>query len=160
MQLRVLTGEQPSWITLWAYEGDKPAADVVYLQDRDHMDGDTENSTVYYTGIAGETELDGYYESSFYNPGTPAWQTADTTSAWGADHMIVHRLAAAENGMVVCSQFAEGGYGTFLLETNGDHAYHKRWSEKRGTNAAAADSRYVYIIPHYHLIDKVNSDHF
>ena len=91
--------------------------------------------------------IDGYYESSFYNPGTPAWETGNSASAWGADHMPAHRLAAAGDGVVVCSQFAEGGYGTFLLNTDGEDIFLKRWSEKRGTNAAAADNRYVYIVP-------------
>ncbi len=334
VQLRVFADGQPAWITFWPFEGDKPAVDIVYLQDRDHMDGDIEHSTVYYTGIPGEAELgggiasayrmaedgkgflhevrlpwsllykkphtavsgetirlgmefqygtpggnqfpmhqysdnmqpgktsrvfywtnvdawgdltlldasvsdprryveeseapqgsiplrcripadaktftltigtpdgrrirnaaggfpvesykvgeedgetvvevlwdgldengdlvpsgtyllsgltadgiDGYYESSFYNPGTPAWETGNSESAWGADHMPAHRLAAAGDGMVVCSQFAEGGYGTFLLNTDGEQVFRKRWSEKRGTNAAAADDRYVYIVP-------------
>ncbi len=334
VQLRVFADGQPSWITFWPFEGDKAAVDIVYLQDRNHMDGDTENSIVYYKGVPGEAELgggvasayrmaedgkgfthevrlpwsllykkphnavsgegirlgmefqygtpggnqfpmhqysdnmqpgktsrvfywtnvdawgdltlldtsvaeprryieeseaprgsiplrcripadaktftltintpdgrrirnaaggfpvetyrigeengepvvevlwdgldengelvppgtyllsgitaggiDGYYESSFYNPGTPAWETGSSASAWGADHMVPHRLAAAGDRMVVCCQFAEGGYGTFLLETDGDKIFRKRWSEKRGSNAVAADDRYVYIIP-------------
>jgi len=334
VQLRVLADEQPGWITLWPYQGDKGAVDIVYLEDRYHMDGDTENSTLFYSGIPGETELggdialayrmaddkkgftqevrlpwsilykkphtaasgeiiqlgmefqygapggnqfpihtysdnmqpgktsrcfywtavdswgdltlldspvaeprryveeseapqgsiplrckvpsdaktitltlntpdghrirnvaggfqtdlykigeedgetivevlwdgldengdlaapgeyivtgiaangiDGYFESSFYNPGTPAWGTASTASAWGADHTYPHRLAAAGDGVVICCQFAEGGYGTFLMGTSGDKPYVKCWSEKRGSNAAAADDKYVYIIP-------------
>ncbi|MBQ8400606.1 MAG: hypothetical protein IJX14_01625, partial [Clostridia bacterium] len=334
VQLRVLADEQPAWITLWPYEGNKGAVDVVYLEDRFHMDGDTENSTVYYTGVAGQAELgggiamayrlaedgrgftqevrlpwsllykknhiaaagekirlgmefqygnpggsgwplhtysdnlqpgkttrsffwtavdswgdltlldhsvenprqyreesdapqgtiplrcripsdartftltvntqegerirnvaggfpvdqytvekengevvvevlwdgldemgnpvepgtyilsgitaggvEGYYETSFYNPGNPAWQISSTTGAWGADHTIPHRLTAAGDGMVVCSQFAEGGYGTFVLETAGENSFLKRWSEIRGTNAAAADEKYVFIVP-------------
>ena len=55
--------------------------------------------------------------------------------------MPAHRLAAAGDGMVVCSQFAEGGYGTFLLNTDGEQVFRKRWSEKRGTNAAAAEMK-------------------
>ena len=334
VQLRVLASDRPSWITLWPFEGDKPAVDIVYLEDKEHMKGDIENSILYYTGKPGETELgggiamayhmsddkkgftqevripwqiiykephhaiagdkirlglefhygtpagngtplhtysdnmqsgkttnsffwtavnswgdltlldgsvneprryrvgaeesagtiplrckvpsdaltfsvtvdtpdghrvrnvaggfpvnryavseengettvevhwdgldengdivspgnycvsgvsvgkiDGYYESSFYNPGTPPWRTSDTTGAWGADHNVPHRLAAAGDGMLICSKFAEGGYGTFLICPDGSGGFSKRWSEIRGTNAVAADSGYAYIIP-------------
>ena len=91
--------------------------------------------------------IDGYYESSFYNPGTPPWRTAGSKGGWGADHSIPHLLAAAGDGMVVCSRFAEGGYGTFLLETEGENAFTKRWSEIRGTDALAANKNYVFLIP-------------
>lgn len=91
--------------------------------------------------------IDGYYESSFYNPGTPPWKTSDSRGSWGADHTIAHLLARAGDGIVVCSRFAEGGFGTFLLETAGERAYTKRWSEIRGTDALAANDKYVFLIP-------------
>ena len=45
--------------------------------------------------------------------------------------------------MVICSDFAEGGYGTFLLKPDGT----KAWSEKRGANVLAATDEFVYTVP-------------
>lgn len=99
--------------------------------------------------LAGVTAkgIEGYFESAFYNPGTPPWKTANTRGAWGADHTLIQRLAAAGDGMAVCCRFAEGGYGTFLLETTGERRFQKRWSEIRGTDAVAANARYIFTIP-------------
>lgn len=87
--------------------------------------------------------LDGFYEMSFYNPGRPPWQTGDNLGAWGADHTAARLLARAGEGMVICSDFAEGGYGTFLLKPDGT----KAWSEKRGANVLAATADFVYTVP-------------
>ncbi len=91
--------------------------------------------------------VDAYYESTFYNPGTPAWDMVDKTGGWGADHTLTHLLAASGKGMVVCSRFAESGFGTFLLNTEGERKDCKRWSEIRGSDAVTADENYVYSIP-------------
>ena len=87
--------------------------------------------------------IDGFYEMSFYNPGTPPWQTSDNRGAWAADHTVPRLLARSGEGMVICSDFAEGGYGTFLLKPDGT----KAWSEKRGANVLAATDEFVYIVP-------------
>ncbi len=91
--------------------------------------------------------LDGYFESSFYNPGTPAWKTPDTKGGWGADHTIIKLLARAGEAMVMCSTFAEGGYATFALNTTGEFKDKKRWSDLRGTDSLAANDKYIFIIP-------------
>ncbi len=87
--------------------------------------------------------LDGYYEMSFYNPGTPAWQTRDKTGAWGADHTIPHLVTRSGDNVVICCSFAEGGYGTFVVKPDGT----KAWSEIRGSDVLAATADYVFTIP-------------
>lgn len=87
--------------------------------------------------------LDGYYEMSFYNPGTPPWQTNDKLGAWGADHSSPRLLARSGDNVIITCDFAEGGYGTFAVKPDGT----KAWSEKRGANVVAASDRYVYTVP-------------
>src|SRR5690606_38766639 len=82
------------------------------------------------------------YEMSFYNPGTPPWQTTDGSGAWGADHNPPRHVAAAGDWMIIGWEFAEGGSGIIGV----DPAGRKRWGEKRGALALAADETYVYAI--------------
>jgi hypothetical protein len=82
------------------------------------------------------------YEMCFYNPGTPPWHTADGSGAWGADHCQPEFLARAGDWMVVAWEFAEGGHGIIALDPTG----RKRWGEKRGAAALAADKQAVYAI--------------
>ena len=97
-----------------------------------------------YTVVAlGSGPVDGWWETSFYNPGHPVWETGDGLGAWGADHAPVSRVAAAGTNVVLCSAFAEGGYATFAVNPDG----RKIWSEKRGTYVLAANSKYVFIAP-------------
>ena len=62
VQLRILAGNQPSWITLWCYDGDKSVVDVVYLDSENTQarlvkrEGD-DASRLFYTGVPGEMEL-------------------------------------------------------------------------------------------------------
>ena len=87
--------------------------------------------------------IDGYYEMSFYNPGTPPWQTSDKRGAWGADHAVPRLLARSGSNVIIACDFAEGGYGTFAVKPDGT----KAWSEIRGANMLAADEKYVYTVP-------------
>ncbi len=87
--------------------------------------------------------LNGYYEMSFYNPGTPPWQTNDKRGAWGADHTSPRLVARSGDNVVVTCDFAEGGYGTFAVKPDGA----KAWSEIRGANVLAATDAYVYTVP-------------
>jgi hypothetical protein len=87
--------------------------------------------------------LNGYYEMSFYNPGTPPWQTDDTRGAWGADHAVPRLLARSGENIIITSDFAEGGYGTFAVKPDGT----KAWSEKRGASVVAATAQHVYTVP-------------
>jgi sugar lactone lactonase YvrE len=87
--------------------------------------------------------IDGYYEMSFYNPGTPPWQTSDGLGGWGADHTAPRLLARSGDNMVIACDFAEGGYGTFAVKPDGT----KAWSEKRGANVLAATPEYVFTVP-------------
>ena len=45
--------------------------------------------------------------------------------------------------MVLCSAFAEGGYGTFAVDADG----RKLWSDVRGSSVVAGNSRHVFIVP-------------
>jgi hypothetical protein len=87
--------------------------------------------------------LNGYYEMSFYNPGTPPWQTNDKRGAWGADHTTPRLLARSGDNIVITCDFAEGGYGTFAVKPDGT----KAWSEIRGANVVAATPDFVYTVP-------------
>lgn len=87
--------------------------------------------------------LNGYYEMSFYNPGTPPWQTGDNRGAWGADHTAPRLVARSGENVIVTCDFAEGGYGTFAVKPDGT----KAWSEKRGANVVAATPEFVFTVP-------------
>lgn len=87
--------------------------------------------------------LDGYYEMSFYNPGTPPWQTGDKRGAWGADHSSPRLVARSGENVIITCDFAEGGYGTFAVKPDGT----KAWSEIRGANVLAATEAHVYTVP-------------
>ena len=97
----------------------------------------------YRIATLGSGPLDGWWETSFYNPGTPPWGTADGRGAWGADHYVVSRVARAGRAMVLCSAFAEGGYGTFAVDADG----RKLWSDIRGSSVVAGNARHVFIVP-------------
>ncbi|MFP4058175.1 MAG: hypothetical protein ACLF0G_15010 [Candidatus Brocadiia bacterium] len=83
------------------------------------------------------------YEMTFYNPGTPPWQTADGSGGWGADHAPPLRVARAGDMMVLSWAFAEGGSGIVGIGPDGL----KKWGEKRGARYLAADQAYLYAVP-------------
>ncbi|MGE9290004.1 MAG: hypothetical protein ACQKBT_03380 [Puniceicoccales bacterium] len=83
-----------------------------------------------------------YFDSSFYNPGTPPWGTRDGTGGWGADHGAPWRIAQSGDRMIVAFSFAEGGDGIIGIGPDGK----KIWGEKRGATAIAADEQYVYAL--------------
>ena len=97
----------------------------------------------YRLATLGSGPIDGWWETSFYNPGHPAWETGDGRGSWAADHCPVSRIALAGTNLVLCSAFAEGGSATIGVSPDGV----KLWSEKRGTYPLAANSRHVFIIP-------------
>lgn len=111
-------------------------------------DGLDEGGTLVPPGkyrVRGLTQkgIDGYYEMSFYNPGTPPWQTGDKRGAWGADHTAPRLIARSGTNVIVTCDFAEGGYGTFAVKPDGT----KAWSEIRGANVLAATDAFVYTVP-------------
>ena len=118
-------------------------ATVEVMWDGLTEDGDLVPAGEYRLVGLSSGALDGYYEMSFYNPGTPPWQTMDKTGAWGADHTIPHLVARSGDNIVICCSFAEGGYGTFVVKPDGT----KAWSEVRGTDVLAATADYVSTIP-------------
>ncbi len=124
-----------------AEQGDKTTVEVMW-------DGLDEQGKLAPTGnykVRGLTQggLDGYYEMSFYNPGTPPWQTNDKRGAWGADHTIPRLVARSGTNVVIACGFAEGGYGTFAVKPDGT----KAWSEIRGANVLAATADAVFTVP-------------
>ena len=86
--------------------------------------------------------LDAVYDTTFYNPGTPPWQTADGSGAWGADHYPPSGVTAAGDWMIVSWNFAEGGSGLIGVGPDGL----KKWGENRGSLVTAANDAYVYSI--------------
>lgn len=80
------------------------------------------------------------YEMCFYNPGTPPWSTRDGRGAWGADHTSPVAVATGGDWTVVSFPGAEGGMGIIGIDSTGQ----KRWGDRRGVTALAADAHYVY----------------
>ena len=87
--------------------------------------------------------VDGYWEETLYNPGTPAWATADTRGAWGADHCAISTLGRAGDKIIACADFAEGGTACNAIGPDGK----KIWGDKRGSLVVAGNDKYVFILP-------------
>ncbi|MDD4921505.1 MAG: sugar-binding protein [Bacteroidales bacterium] len=81
------------------------------------------------------------YVMAFYNPGTPPWD-AGQSGNWGADHGAPQYAAANGNWAILAWGFAEGGSGIIGIGPDGL----KKWGEKRGVQALAADEKSVYFI--------------
>jgi hypothetical protein len=124
-----------------ARDGDQATVEVMW--DGLDEDGKLVNPGPYTVRGLTQGGIDGYYEMSFYNPGTPPWHRMDGRGGWGADHTVPRMLARSGENMVIACDFAEGGYGTFVVKPDGT----KAWSEKRGANVLAADEQYVYTVP-------------
>lgn len=86
--------------------------------------------------------LRAFYDASFYNPGTPPWQTPDGTGGWGADHYPPRHVAASGDRMILGWEFAEGGAGIIGVGPDG----RRQWGEIRGASVLAADDDYVYAV--------------
>ena len=82
------------------------------------------------------------YAMSFFNPGTPPWVATGSSGAWGADHGAPSLTARAGDKMIVGWHFAEGGHGVIGIGTDGL----KKWGEKRGASAMAADDKNIYFL--------------
>ncbi len=81
------------------------------------------------------------YVMSFFNPGTPPWE-AGRSGSWGADHGAPRFAATAGEWAIIGWRFAEGGHGIIAIGADGL----KKWGEKRGVSALAADRDSVYFI--------------
>ena len=81
------------------------------------------------------------YVMSFFNPGTPPWD-AGQSGNWGADHGAPQYAAAGGDWTILAWPFAEGGSGIIGIGPDGL----KKWGEKRGVEALAADKEAVYFI--------------
>jgi hypothetical protein len=86
--------------------------------------------------------LDVVYESSFYNPGTPPWDTRNGSGNWMSDHASPSLLAATGESMAIASLGAEGGHALIVVGKDG----RKIWGDKQGGAAMTADKQYIYII--------------
>ncbi|MGE9290871.1 MAG: sugar-binding protein, partial [Puniceicoccales bacterium] len=98
--------------------------------------GDYQVRGLWHEGIGG------YLDTIFYNPGTPPWNTADSSGSWGADHSAPYLVAAAGDHMAIGWHFAEGGHG--LIDIGPDGL--KKWGEKRGAIAIAGDDDFIYSV--------------
>lgn len=94
-------------------------------------------------GLYLDDELKGWYEMSFYNPGTPPWATLDGTGDWGADHSPIRKVISSGEKIILVSDFAEGGTATFAVNLKGQ----KVWGEIKGASFVSANSKYFYSIP-------------
>ncbi len=86
--------------------------------------------------------LDVIYETSFYNPGIPPWDTRDGSGNWMSDHASPSLIAATGDGVAIASLGAEGGSALIAVGKDG----HKIWGDKQGGAAMTADKQYIYII--------------
>jgi len=123
-----------------AAEGDTRVVEVKWdcLDDWGRL---VEPGTYRALGLA-HAGLGAEYEMCFYNPGAPPWATRDGSGGWGADHAAPQCVARAGDWMIVSWAFAEGGSGMIGIGPDGL----KKWGEKRGAYALAADDKYVYAI--------------
>ena len=87
------------------------------------------------------TGLSASFDACFYNPGKPAWDTVDTTGAWGADHNNPCAVATAgkEGWMAIGWPGAEGGHAIVGIGPDGE----KRWGVIGGAPLLAANSTHV-----------------
>ncbi len=83
------------------------------------------------------------FQRTYYNPGTPPWATADGSGAWGADHSPPQFAARCGDWMILAWGFAEGGSGILGVAPEG----RKRWGEKRGVSALAANTKHLFAVP-------------
>ncbi|MEO7934187.1 MAG: sugar-binding protein [Chthoniobacterales bacterium] len=86
--------------------------------------------------------LDAIYDTTYYNPGTPPWETYDGSGSWGSNHLEPKHIAAAGDHMIVSWNFSEGGSATIGIGPDG----RKIWGELRGADPLAADGDAVYGI--------------
>jgi len=121
-------------------KGKRRTVEVVWdgLDDRGHV---VPAGTYHVAGLT-RGELKASFEASFYNPGTPPWETADGCGSWGADHSPPGFVAAAGDGVVIGWWGAEGGSGMIGVGPDGL----KKWGEHQGTSAMAADGESAYFM--------------
>lgn len=129
--------------------GNKQTVEVNW-DGRDDAGNTVKPGTYKISGLS-HKGLGAEYEMCFYNPGTPPWETADTTGSWGADHCGPLRLARAGDRVCVGYHDAEGGSGVMVLNNEG----RKLWGEKRGASMLAADEQYTYAIPGFMGLKRV-----
>ncbi|MFA6292625.1 MAG: hypothetical protein WC637_12630 [Victivallales bacterium] len=91
---------------------------------------------LYHEGLRAE------YDLTYYNPGTPPWQTSESSSAWGSDHANPKLVAAGGERTFLAWGVSEGGSGLIGINSKGL----KLWGERRGASALAADGKYVYAV--------------
>jgi len=135
-------GESPDLYTVGKVKEGKRKISVMW-DGKDEHDNLVNAGTYTVRGLFLKDELNGQYEMSFYNPGTPPWATMDGTGDWGADHNPIHQVISSGDKMILVSGFAEGGTATFAVNTDG----RKIWGETKGAGSATANSNYFYSIP-------------
>jgi len=81
--------------------------------------------------------LSASYEMTFYNPGTPAWDTRDGSGAWGADHSGPLGVATGGDWTLISFPVVEGGSGIIALDSSGQ----KRWGIRPSTTHGGCELR-------------------
>ena len=84
------------------------------------------------------------YDLSFYNPGTPPWNTADGSGAWGSGASAPQRAACAGEWMVLAWPDASDGHGLIGIGPDG----RKQWGRAIGADFLAGDETNVYALIH------------
>ena len=121
-----------------AVEGDERTVEVMW----DCLDDDGKLLEPGLYSVKGLTHrgLGALYEMSFYNPGTPPWQTKDGTGGWGADYYSPSDVAASGDWAFVSYGSVALGDGIMGIGPDG----RKKWGMKKNPKFIAADRNYVY----------------
>ena len=147
-RIRTVTGGHPVAEAKVGTDGDRDVVEVLW-DGLDDLGRAVKPGTYRVMGLAMD-HISLSYKSSFYNPGTPVWETPDGTGGWGADHSRPEFIVRAGTNVVLGTKFPEGGYGLWAIGPDG----RKRWSEKRGARALAANDRHVYVLGGYYNEDE------
>jgi hypothetical protein len=82
------------------------------------------------------------YALSFYNPGTPPWDTVDRSSSWISDHNNPTAVVADGESVYVNCPGTEAGWAPVALTPDG----RKLWGSKEAGIAAAVDNGVLYSV--------------
>ncbi len=78
---------------------------------------------------------------SVHNSGRPAYPTDDNKGGWGGDHGTPQAVCALEDGLLLCWNSSEYGWGIIRTDIEG----RKRWGSNHDATHLATDGTRIYI---------------
>lgn len=115
---------------------------VAVLWDGLNDDGKPVASGSYTARGLSHRGLGAAYDLTYYNPGTPPWQTVDGTGGWGGNHPPPRGVARSGDRMIVYWPSSEGEHAIIGLNADG----RKIWGELTGALELTADAASVYFV--------------